>query len=275
MMNILVTLNSAYVDPLCVMLRSLSLSNSREYIRLYVAHSSLSDCDFDKINTAVSDMKCTVIPIELDDSLFKDAPCPKRISKETYYRIFAPLYLPKEVDKILYIDPDTVVINSLSPFYNSFFGDKLIIGAKHFDGIVDVWNRARLGIKSSERYINAGIMLMNISKIREQFDKEHIFSVIKKYHRILFLADQDVINIIYDGKISTYTEYIINLDERTFKHILKRISVSEALELVRANTAIIHFNGKNKPWKDEYKGYLKCFWDVYSDNAPIEQKRGA
>ena len=273
-MNILVTLNSNYLMPLCTMLRSLVKSNGSEKIDLYVAHSSLTESDFEKINLAIQGGNINVIDIKLDDDLFADAPFKKRISKETYYRMFAPFYLPESVDRILYIDPDTVVINSLEEFYNLDFGDFYIIGAKHFDGFVGVWNKARLGIHRSKHYINAGVMLMDIKKMRLTVDKKKIFKVIHKYNRILFLADQDAINILYDGKITTFTEFKINLDERTFAHMLEKIEVNQALDIVRDMTAIVHFNGKNKPWKSKYKGYLSGFYDKYNQESPDLNTRG-
>lgn len=275
MINILVTLNSAYVAPLTTMLRSLAESNKGEAINLYVAYSSLTQDDFQSIRYALSDADAEVYPIKLDDELFNNAPSLKRISKETYYRIFAPLYLPKSVDRVLYIDPDTVIINPLKSFYRTDFGDNLIIGAKHFDGIIDIWNRKRLFMKKSEKYINAGIMLMNIKEMRKEFNQQRVFDLIKKYHSILFLADQDAINILYDGKIKTYTEFKINLDERTFSHMLKRMTLEDALEFVENNTIIVHFNGKSKPWKDNYQGYLKGFYDTYKNSLPRRYQRGA
>lgn len=47
-MNILVTLNSGYVLPLCTMLKSLSYSNEGTDIDLYIVHSSLTLADFQK-----------------------------------------------------------------------------------------------------------------------------------------------------------------------------------------------------------------------------------
>lgn len=275
MTNILVTLNSAYVAPLTTMLRSLAETNKGEAINLYVAYSSLTQDDFQSIKYALSDADAEVYPIRLDDEIFNNAPSLKRISKETYYRIFAPLYLPKSVDRVLYIDPDTVIINPLKQFYRTDFGDNLIIAAKHFDGIIDFWNRKRLFMKKSERYINAGIMLMNIEEMRKEFNQQRVFDLIKKYHSILFLADQDAINILYDGKIKTYTEFKINLDERTFSHMLKRMTLDEALEFVQKFTLIVHFNGKQKPWKENYNGCLKLFYDTYKDSLPRRYQRGA
>lgn len=276
-MNILVTLNSGYVKPLCTMLKSLVATNYGTVIDLYVAHSSLTELDFKMIKNALAGSFSSVHQIRLDDDLFNNAPTKKRISKETYYRIFAPIYLPRSVERILYIDPDTIILNSLNHFYSADFGDSLIIGAKHFDGVIDSWNRGRLGIRHSEKYINAGIMLLNIKEMRKNFDEKKVFKVIKYRSSILFLADQDLINILYDGKIKTLSEYKINLDERTFKHLLRRCSLEECLEFVVGNTLIVHYNGKNKPWNSEYSGYLKQFYDEYAEGRAeaVSYEKGA
>ncbi|MCC8073644.1 MAG: glycosyltransferase family 8 protein [Clostridiales bacterium] len=268
-MNILVTLNSGYINPLCTMLRSLSYSSSDESIALYVAHSSLEQDDFDKINAALSGLDAEVFPIRLSSSLFNTASTQKRISKETYYRLFSPLFLPECVDRILYIDPDTVVINSLKSFYYTPFGENLIIAAKHFDGAVDLWNRKRLCLKSSPKYINAGVMLMNIRALREVFTPDRVYSVLDKKVPVLFLDDQDVLNVLYDGRIKIVTEYKINLDERSFARLLKHCSLEESLEFVRSNTLIIHYNGKNKPWNADYKGYLQNFYLFFEQYSPL------
>lgn len=270
MMNILVTLDSGYVYPLCCMLRSLAKTNTSECINLYVAHSTLTNDDFIKIKSAVGDADIEVYPIRLDDGLFKNAPTKSRITKETYYRIFAPLYLPRSVDKILYIDPDTIILNSLHFFYSTDFGNNLIIGAKHFDGFVNRWNRFRLSMHKSSHYINAGVMLMNIDKMRELVTEEKIFKCVKRNYFRLFLADQDVINILFDGRIKLYSEYVINLDERCFERLAAYLGDEKALLQVKKSTSIVHYNGKEKPWKSEYNGKLKCFFDIYS--SPEIQK---
>lgn len=273
MMNLLVTLDSGYIYPLCTMLRSLVNSNPKECINLYVAHSSLTEQDFSQIKTALGNHDTEVYPISIDESLFKNAPTKKRITKETYYRIFAPLYLPQYVDRILYIDPDTVILNSLHFFYHTDFGDNLIIGAKHFDGFVNGWNRFRLTLRKSDHYINAGIMLMNIEKMRELVTAEKIFSCVRRNYLRLFLADQDVINIMFDGKTGTFSEYQINLDERCFRRLARNMSVDEALSIVEKDTVIVHYNGKEKPWKAQYSGNLKCFFDMYSKPQLVNELR--
>lgn len=265
MMNILVTLDRGYVYPLCTMLSSLVDNNPGECINLYVAHSSLTSEDFSKIRSALGESPTEVYPIKIDNSLFENAPTKNRITKETYYRIFAPLYLPRSVDRIIYIDPDTIILNSLNTFYSMDFGRYLIIGAKHFDGAIDNWNKFRLTLRNSPHYINAGVMLMNIEKMRQELTAEKVFRCVKKNYFRLFLADQDVINILYDGRIGIYSEYVINLDERCYSRLCRSMPDEKALDFVKNYTVIVHFNGKEKPWKSEYNGRLKCFFDRYAE----------
>lgn len=264
-MNILVTLDRGYVYPLCTMLSSLVDNNPGGCINLYVAHSSLTSEDFSKIRSALGESPTEVYPIKIDNSLFENAPTKNRITKETYYRIFAPLYLPRSVDRIIYIDPDTIILNSLNTFYSMDFGRYLIIGAKHFDGAIDNWNKFRLTLRNSPHYINAGVMLMNIEKMRQELTAEKVFRCVKKNYFRLFLADQDVINILYDGRIGTYSEYVINLDERCYSRLCRSMPDEKALDFVKNYTVIVHFNGKEKPWKSEYNGRLKCFFDRYAE----------
>ena len=68
-MNILVTLNSGYVLPLCTMLKSLSYSNEGTDIDLYIVHSSLTLADFQKINAVTINTDISLHPIKVDNSL--------------------------------------------------------------------------------------------------------------------------------------------------------------------------------------------------------------
>lgn len=259
-MNILVTLDSNYVAPLCTMLESMLLSDSDCAFDVYVAHSSLSEHDFRKIRKTCVPYGARIISVKIPDYLFDGAPRCKRITKETYYRIFAPLYLPKELDRILYIDPDTLILNSVKGLYNINFGSACFAGAGHFDGIINQWNKFRLNMKHSKVYINAGVLMINLKELRKDFSEQRIFDFIAENERSLFLADQDVINKFYDGRIISVDPFLFNLDERTFKKELKNNSVEQAFEKVEKVTSIIHYDGKYKPWKAGYKGFLNAFY---------------
>ena len=268
MINILVTLNSNYIDPLTIMLRSLMDSNTFEHFSLYVAHSSLTAEDFTKINANVDRSRTKVYSVTVPAQLLNDAPVLKRISKETYYRLLAVDYLPQSLDRILYIDPDTIILNSLSEFYNLEFGDKLIAGATHVYSFIRRYNLRRLGMPKNGEYINAGVLMMNLDGLRRSYTVKQIFDFITKNADKLPLADQDVINALYGDKTIALNPAVINCDEKTRR--LRRLTPWQ----IRMNTVIVHYDGKYKPWKPDYKGKMKCFYDEYAEDCYAMESRG-
>ncbi len=255
--NILVTLDSNYVEPLTVMLFSMLRSNPFEKFNIYVAHSSLNEADFSKIRAVADPTKCNIIPLHIDERLLCKAPVLKRITKETYYRLIAADYLPREVKRILYIDPDTVVINSLRSLYDTNLGENLIMGATHVGWFLEAVCRKRLNMERHSKYVNAGVLLMNIGEIRKTVRTEDIFEYIYNNANKLYLADQDVINALFCERTIVTDARVFNLDEKTYKRFAKDIDKA----WIDRNTVIVHFNGQYKPWRTGYKGVLKCFFD--------------
>ena len=267
-MNILVTLNTGYVSPLCVMLRSLVQSNPRTVFDVYVAYSELQDSDFEKIGEAVEGSGSRIITIRVPAELFSNAPVLNRISKETYYRLFAAAYLPKTLERILYIDPDTLIVGNLSPLYNVRFGDNFYAGCGHLSPLVNFINTARLGMPPRSTYINAGVLMLNLRALRAFFAPQEVFSYMQQHAHALFLADQDVLNALYGERILRLDENLYNLDERCFRRLCAQCGEAAAWEFVRQNTCIVHYNGKYKPWKADYKGVLDTLY-------PTAAKRNA
>ena len=257
-MNILVTLDSNYVEPLTVMLSSLMHSNPGEFFNIYTAHSTLTEEDFERIASSVESSRCRVIPIQVSGELLRDAPVLKRISKETYYRLIAADYLPESVDRVLYIDPDTVIINPIRRLFELELHGCVMAGATHIGAMRLRINRKRLDMCENSEYVNAGVLLMDIAAIRSCITSEQIFAYISKMGNKLYLADQDVINALFCDKMYIIDERILNLDETTYFHHRDSISLS----WVKKNTMIVHYNGKYKPWRENYRGKLKGFYDV-------------
>lgn len=262
-MNILVALNSNYVRQLTVMLHSMMLSNPNEYFDIYVAHSSLTQHDFRKISDATDTTRCRIHPVKIKNETLDNAPVLKRISKETYYRLLAAEYLPEYLDRILYLDPDTVIMNPLDGFYNIDFGDNLIVGATHVALFIKTYNLKRLDMPANGEYINAGVMLMNLDGLRKSYSSKEIFEYIELNKKKLYLADQDVINALYGDRTLVIRSELINLDEKTFKRSGK------SLAWVEENTLIVHYDGKMKPWKPGYKGVLDKYYKLIKPEVPV------
>lgn len=262
-MNILVTLNRNYVTQLITMLRSLVKSNKRVTFNVYIVHSSLVPEDFNRINRVEGFENITLIAIHMDKRPLGDAPVTERYPEEMYYRLLAPSYLPKNLDRILYLDPDTIIINPLEKLYNTSFEGNLFVAASHTESYLKRINNSALTSEEEEPYINSGVMLMNLELLREEQDVQELVDYVKCNRDRLWLPDQDIISGVYGKRIKLVDAMIYNLSERLL--ILYNIHPQNeeepiTLDWVRKNTSIIHYCGDNKPWEDKYIGQLDVFY---------------
>ncbi len=264
-MNILVSLNSNYIYPLCVMLNSLAKTNSDNHFDIYVAYSSLTEEDFDRMEKALKNIDAVIHKVHVDDGIFSGAPVLNRLSKETYYRLLIGDILPESVHKILYLDPDIVINKDLSELYNIDLSGKVIAGGTHVPEFMRKINAFRLNLKKSSPYINAGVLLINLDEWRKTVTLKEILDYISANIKKLFLADQDVVNYLFDDVKISIDERIYNLDEKTYKKYSSGKNRID-LEWVRKNTVIIHFNGSQKPWHEKkYRGKLGEFFEKNKD----------
>lgn len=181
MINILITTNRNYLHQLKVLIKSLEVSNPDEKFNIYILQRDFTQATKKELTTSADKLKTTINYIKVLSDDFKDFPIvDKRYPLEIYYKLFASIYLPKEIDRILYLDPDIVVINSIKDFYHHPFKDNYYIATSHVFGIVKIFNNLRLNLSKDTPYINAGILLINNKKLRGLDIKNIIYSYVKK-----------------------------------------------------------------------------------------------
>lgn len=278
-MNVLVTLNSNYLTQLVVMLTSIIKSNPKIHFFVYIAHTSLTRGDFAFIEQYVNTSVCTIVEVKISTDMFNDAPITRRYPIEMYYRILAAHYLPKHLDRILYLDPDIVVINSLNKLYSLDLRKHYFVAASDVYKPLEKLNKVRLKMPKSSTYVNSGVMMLNLSLLRQQQNVLQVFDYIKTYKNRFIFPDQDVINGLYCDRTLVIDPKIYNLsDLYYFIHNLhpKNKNCKIDLDWIRHNTVIIHYCGKNKPWKKNYKGELGVFYKGFErlaqDNCTIKKE---
>lgn len=265
-MNILVTLNRGYLKYLKVMLFSLCENNPKDSFDVYTVHNSLTKEDFLDISSVNERITCH--SVEVPSEFLEDAPTTDRYPKEMYYRIFVSRLLPKTVDRVLYLDPDIVVINSIDDLYNMDLEGNLFAAASHLDenGIMTAVNDIRLSVPMGTGYYNSGVMVMDLRKLREELSEEEIFNFIRRHKSSLILPDQDVLNGVYGDRVKSLDPYIYNLSDRILAiHNVKNLQADKKifLDWIDKNTVIIHYCGRNKPWKEKYVGELDFYYKIY------------
>ena len=247
-MNILVTVNDNYVYPLKIMLGSLFRHNKEEEITVYLLHSDVSEKNRKTLDRMISYYGGKFVPIHVSEDLFADAPCPEYFSKEMYYRILAPWILP-ELNRVLYLDPDMVVLQDLSKFYQMDMNGFCYAGCKDRYGYSRLQRRDP-GKWSDHIYINSGVLLCNLMELRYVTTKEEYLKYIEDHKDELEYPDQDVINFMNYNRIR-YADEKYNLDPNNL-HAWEYIAMIFKPLNFLCKPFIFHYMGGDKPWFRTY-----------------------
>lgn len=253
-MNLLLTLDENYLLPCKVMLDSLFASNPQEKdVTVYLLHSAIPGGKLAELEAFCAAFGAKLIPVAVEPTLFENAPTSKRYPKEMYYRLLSPLILPRQVERVLYLDPDMLIINPLRPLWEQNLGGNVFAAASH-TGLTEMANEInQRRLDTEHEYFNSGVMLIDLKAARSLVTAEDVFRCVSEHEKELILPDQDVFNMLYGKQTLPVEDVLWNYDVRNYAKYLIRSSGSHDLNWVMDNTAVLHFCGKNKPWHADYK----------------------
>lgn len=252
--HIVTAISDEYCRHLAVMLRSLFEHKNLDYkVHLYILNSGLSERVTNTLNDATEDYPLQIHYVLVDRSMYKGLVEQPHISLEAYFRIHIPELLSQDVEKVIYMDPDTIIKEDIYDLWNIDISD-------YYLGAVE-WafgdNRMSiLSIPEQYGYFNAGVLLINLEKWRKENVAQRVWDFLNNNPDKIRHMDQDALNaILYDGRLTLDPKW----NYTTGHLLLLRLDIKPA---------IIHFSGPRKPWtqghplEDEYFNYLKKMkWD--------------
>lgn len=250
--TLLTTLDRNYLPQLRTLLTSLFVNNPNERFHLFLFHSALTEEALGSVRQQCDRYGYTFSAICVADTLFQGAPVTRQYPKEMYYRLLAPHLLPDSVKRILYLDPDTLVINPIRPLWETGLKGNLFAAAAHTGKteLANSVNQLRLGTDCA--YYNSGVLLMDVEAGRREINPQQLFRYVEQHRLELILPDQDILNALYSERILPLDDVLWNYDARNYSNYLLRSGGVCDLPWVMAHTAILHFCGKQKPWKPNY-----------------------
>lgn len=160
-----------------------------------------------------------------------------RWSPVIFYRLFACDVFP-HLDRMLYLDSDTLVRDDLTEFYNTDIGDCVMGAVRDMAPINLPQNPNGIYVREFKEkylrhdlYINSGVLLIDMNKMRQSQQALLHVDIPIKY------PDQDILNVALDGKI-----YEMPLRYNCIPDVDIDEKFSEAdADMARKNIAIAHF----------------------------------
>lgn len=273
-MNVLVTVSENYCGYMLTMLKSLFQHNKCR-VTVYLMHSRISDAMLEKVRQYIEGKGHVFEPVRVGADMFDDAPVNMHFTKEMYYRLLASRMLPESEDRVLYLDPDILIRGSVEEFYNLPFDGKMLIAMPDPPQINDPkcpdnrphWQR--LGIPEDSTYVNSGVLLLNLKRMREQnFDVSGIFEIINEKSGDLIYPDQDAINVYFRDSMKIWNN-LYNYNPGLLANEVVKWGLSKKYRR-RENPIIVHFMGPVKPWSIHYRNkYCYEYQAVYKEFAPL------
>lgn len=241
--------------------------HSETYYEIYILHPK--GCLNDK--SRFMELRSHFNQFEIDfievDSIFNEAYQVRGITSPTYYRLLIP-HLLADYDKVIYSDVDVIFRSDLKLVYQTYLNEEYIAATEDLGMMLTDDGRKHmksLGLSPGESYYQAGFILMNCKKMREDGVVDTFIKFAKHQYKY---QDQDILNIVCKKKCKllpmkyNMTDYVYTFifEQHNYFNNMSDEEINEAL-----CTGTIHYNG-HKPWK-KYSLNFDIWWEQYRNSV--------
>ncbi len=231
------------------------LKNSKVDWNINIIYENLSSKTKCKLGEMIKSYNSKINYIEIDKEFLKrfKVGTGTHLSSIVFARLFIPELLKSE-EKAIYLDCDTIVLKALEELYNMDLNEKSI--GVVLDGKKDQKSSLqRLNLSLDRTYFNAGVMVMDLKRLRENGKFLKTIDYCLNPDRELQLNEQDALNIIFED------DYMINDLIWNYTH-----GNSEENSYVEREIGIVHFTGDIKPWDcRSYSPYKHLYWKYLNE----------
>ena len=261
------TIDDSYAPFLAVALNSaIKNSDPQRNYKAIVLYQDLGADNISRLQALQTEnFKIELMPIRanmeaLDDRMSNRLRC-DYFTLTIYFRLFIPSMFP-QYDKGIYIDSDVVLTDDIAKLFDIDIGENYI-GACNDLSIADIpplvaYTEKAVGVNAKE-YINSGVLLMNLKKMRDDDLEGHFLALLNRYHFDSIAPDQDYLNAMCNGKIYYLEE--------------KWDTMPNDAKPMLTETSLIHYNLFSKPWCYDGIQYEEQFWNYARDCGFIDEIR--
>jgi lipopolysaccharide biosynthesis glycosyltransferase len=209
-LTIVVATDSHYTILLAALLKSIEETVRKDQLLdVYVIDDHISKAAKSKLQRSVDSALTTLTFKSVDEIIPQGINLP--IDKSSYpltiyLRLFIPSFIPKEVEKVLYLDVDMIVRKDITALFETDLGDNIVAAVQDpriltFDNSWGgVKNHKELGIAGNTHYFNSGLLLMDANKWRNLQIAEKTVECINDNQKYVNYPDQYGLNVVLANK---------------------------------------------------------------------------
>lgn len=280
-MNIIYTCDNNFVWIMGISMISLFENNKEiQDIHVYLLGDGISSENKDILESIAKQYNRVFTLIDVPDLNIPEKLSSSRWPKSAFTRMFAGNLMPTDIEKVIYLDCDTIINGSIEELNGCFSEDNAVSGVKD---CVSRPYKNKIGIVENGSYINAGVLLLNLTKLRKLDISAMIASFIEKYESAISYADQDILNGIFQGVfgivppqydlMTLVSEYTYD-ELRQLRHpdnYYTELEIRESKE----NPRIIHYTTcmlNIRPWCQGSKHTYAHLFDTYQRMSPWAER---
>jgi lipopolysaccharide biosynthesis glycosyltransferase len=163
----------------------------------------------------------------------------------SWLRVVLPEVLP-DVDRAIYLDADTLIVDSIAPLWATPLGGAPIAAVANVVHPSMQQHVIDIGIDDPRRYFNAGVLLMDLARMRE----EQTAATAPRSTDLTWF-DQDALNLAFAGRwLALHPRWNAQNSFWSWTPEARRVLGDSLLDEAMADPAIVHFEGPSvcKPW---------------------------
>lgn len=284
-MNILLASDDNYAPLLGVTIYSCLKSNKLDFdiFNIFILDGGISNinktkiesiCDEANVNYTLKFIKYD----NLEDILGIEIKSTRPLA--TYARLFSATLIDESIDKIIYIDCDALVVDSLKELW------QINIERYYCAGVLDAgptYINTFLGLPETHEHFNAGLLLINLKLWREDNLEKSFLDYIFENDGRVFHNDQGVINVICKDKILKIDPKYNILSpffEVGYDKVLQWYGINEyytkqIVENALKHPVFIHLTQfvNGRPWFTNASNHpLRLLFDSYAQKTPFKNE---
>ena len=259
-----------YAQYAAVCIRSILLHNSESKIIIHILSDGLSEKALQRLYSSTNSFQCELQFHYIDNSNLKNLPL-NIWPIQAWYRILLPELLSFDIEKVLYLDCDTLVLSDLSELFAIDLSEYAFAAVEDPQSFFDE-TYTRCKYPKDLKYLCSGIMLFNLNYWRKNVIKEELIQYALENKNIIKYPDQDCLNAVCkNSKLILPLRF--GVMDAFFKdeRVLRSIPNNFLLDCIK-NPAIIHFAGC-APWLKELRpSMFSLEWDKVNRTLKYKAK---
>ena len=284
-MDILYTFDDNFVPQAAASILSVCENNTEERIVFHVIGKNIADQNKEQLTAMVRAKGQQIRWTEMNSirEMFAFRYDTGSWDDIILVRLILDRVLPGTVDRILYLDGDTMVRSSLRDLWEKDLSG-YALGAV-METTVTEERKKMLGLSDTDGYVNSGVLYVNLRYWRENNISDALIRFYRDNQERIMAPDQDVLNAVLKGKIlflpfsynycNTFTFY----PYRALRKIAAPVSnfpVEKEYRIWIKAPVIVHFLGEERPWRignrHEYTPeYMQYCAETPWSHAPLEE----